>query len=56
MIGQREKKSKVRWVTRPITVQKTKFEPENKLFKTFKFGAYLLISDFLAESLKPNKN
>ena len=24
-----------------------KFTPENKLFKSFKFGAYLLISDFL---------
>ena len=32
-----------------------KFGPEHKLLKTSYFGAYLLISDFLVESLKTNK-
>ena len=52
--------SKLHWLKRPKTVSKkrTKFGPENKWFKTsyLEFGVQLLVSDFLAESLKASKN
>ena len=53
--GRQRKNLKLHWLKRPEKIPKKtpKFGPENKRFKT---SDYLLVSDFLVESLKANKN
>ena len=50
------KNLKLHWLQCPKTVPKNKIWSWNWMIKKLIFGADILISDFLVESLKANKN
>ena len=59
MVGRRRKMRKIlklRWVKCSKTVPKKQNLDQQKMIKNLIFGVYLLISDFLLNSLKTNKN
>ena len=59
MVGRRRKMWKIlklRWVKCSKTVPKKQTFDQQKMIKNLIFGVYLLISDFLLNSLKTNKN
>ena len=56
MYGRGRKLLKLHWLKHPKTVPKNEILTRKKLIQYVTFGVFLLISDFLAESLRPNKN
>ena len=56
MVGQGQIISKLHFKKRPKAVPKSKIFSRKYIIQKLIFGVYLYISDFLAESVKANRN